>query len=167
MSRATFWSRYNFQPTDRTSGTHGDSVLTLQPGETLLRTVVSFDFWIDSTTTEWLDAGVFCAWALDFNTSATSFARNPTNDWSGISQRWYYIDQMIFEVVNAQVIGGSTSYVARNNARSRYTNIENQWRNDTGAAQYLWWLADAPPPIYGNSVVAASVGISGLIMVAP
>lgn len=167
MARATFWSRFTTALSYGTAGTSADLMLTLQPGETLLRTVVTLDVTIDSTTTEYVDIGQPAGWAVDFGTSNVSATRYPLVDFSGISTRWLYIDQLICDVVNQQVVAGSVSYIARTMGKNRYTNIETQWRNDTAAAQYLWLTTQFGSPVYSNASLFGSASVQGLIMVAP
>lgn len=165
--RPTFWSRFLSVMSFGTAGVSADLVLTLQPGETLLRTIVTMDYWIDSTTAEYIDAGVDCAWGLDFGTSNVSAPRTPVTDFSSITQRWVYLDQLIFDVTNAQVVAGSTSYIARCDQRNRYTDIRTQFANSLAVAQYLWFTTQVPSAIYSNSVQVGSFSVQGLIMEAP
>jgi len=165
--RPTFWSRYLSVMSFGAAGVSADLVMTLNPGQTLLRTIVTMDYWLDSTTAEFLDAGVDCAWAVDFGTSNISATRTPVTDFSDITTRWLYIDQLIFDVVNAQDVAGSVSYIARCDARNRYTDVKTQWLNDTAANQYLWFTTQVPSAIYSNATLVGSMSVSGLIMEAP
>lgn len=165
--RPTFWSRYLSVMTFGTAGVSADLVLTLQPGETLLRTIVTMDYWFDSTTTEYLDAGADCAWGLDFGTSNVSAPRTPVTDFSSITSRWVYLDQLIFDVTNAQVVAGSTSYIARCDHRNRYTDIRTQFANSLAVAQYCWLTTQVPSIIYSNASLYGSFSVQGLVMVAP
>jgi len=167
MARATFWSRFITQLSFGTAGVSADLMLTLQPGETLLRTIVTLDYTIDSTTAEYIDIGQTMAWGLDFGTSNVSAPRTPLTDFSSIAERWVYIDQLICEVVNQQNIAGSVSYIARNEPRNRYTNIQTQFRNDLAVAQYCWLTTQVPSAVYSNASLFASASVQGLVMVAP
>lgn len=167
MARTVRWSRDIRALSFGTTGTSADLVFTLQPGDTLLRAIVTLDFWIDSTTTEYVDGGVACAWGLDLGTSNVSATRYPLVDFQSTSPRWVYIDQLIFDVVNQQVVAGSVSYIARNSERTRYTDTDAQHKNTLTVAQYGWLTTQVPSQVYSNASLFATASTQALIMNAP
>ena len=164
MARTVRWSRDIRSLSIGTAGTSADLVFTLQPGDTLLRAIVTMDYWIDSTTTEYVDGGIATAWALDLGASNVSATRYPLVDFADISSRWVYIDQMIFDVVNQQVVAGSVSYIARNSERNRYTDTDAQFKNNTTGPLYGWLTTQVPTQVYSNASLFASASTQALIM---
>lgn len=164
MARTRRWSRDIRALSIGSAGTSADLVFTLQPGDTLQRAIVSLDYWIDSTTVEYLDAGATLAWGLDLGTSNVSATRYPLADFMDTTTRWVYIDQMILDVVNAQNVAGTISYIARSSERNRYTDTDAQFRNDLTVPLYGWLTTQVPSGIYSNASLFGSAATSALIL---
>lgn len=165
MPRTKFWSRYIYTPTfSAPNNATFDLVMTLQPGETLLRTIISQDTWLESTTTVAVDAGLRSAWGFIFGPSSSAVPLLPLTSFSADVPRWVYVDQIIFDIAQISVVAGSSSYIARNSERNRYTDTHAQLRNDTGAALYGWLCQEFDPAITANAAVISTAAVSGLIL---
>src|SRR5690242_21842039 len=91
------------------TGASADLMMTLHPGETIRRVILGLDYTIGDTTNEYTDLGEFCALGLQLGSSAVSAPHEPLTDWASTADRWYYLDQLIFEVVNAQNVAAPSA----------------------------------------------------------
>lgn len=165
MVRAKFWSRYIYTPTfSAPNNATFDLVMTLQPGETLLRTIITQDTWLQSSTTVAMDAGERSAWGFIFGPSNTSVPLLPLTSFSAVTPRWIYVDQIIFDIAQISVVAGSASYIARNSERNRYTDTQAKLFNDTGGPLYGWLCQEFDPAIPANATVISTAAVSGLIL---
>lgn len=169
MARTKFWSRYLYQPTLRGGTSYGtwDLVATLQPGETLLRSIISQDTWLESNTTVAVDAGLTSAWGFIPGDSSTQPPYLPRDSFGQDAIRWLYIDQLIFDIAQISVVAGSSSYIARNSERNRYTDSHIQYTVSGTTPKYLWLCQQFDPAILANASVISSAAVSCLILGPP
>lgn len=159
------WRRFHTAMTFGATGVSADLMLTLHPGECLERLILDFDYGIFDTTNEYTDLGTFCASGVTFGTSAVSSPATPIIDWASTSPRWYRLDQMIFEVVNAQVVAGTTSYIARNNEHSRHVDTRQKLTNRLSVDQFMWFTTAVPSQVYTTGSLFGSASAQCLILV--
>lgn len=159
------WRRFNTTLTIGGTGASGDLMMTLHPGETIRRVILGLDYTFGDTTNEYTDIGEFSAIGLMLDSSAVSAPAEPITDWASVAERWYYLEEMIFEVVNAQVVAGVVSYIARNNATTRHIDTRNSQRNSTGADLHLWLTTQIPSAIYTTGTPFACASTQVLVQV--
>lgn len=159
------WRRFETALTIGATGASADLMMTLHPGETIRRVILGLDYGIFDSTNEYTDLGTFCALGLQLGSSAISAPHEPVTDWASTADRWYYLEQMIFEVVNAQVVAGVTSYIARNNATTRAIDTRNNQKNSTAADEHLWLTTQVPSQVYTTGSLFGSGSTQVLVEV--
>src|SRR5690348_15371023 len=137
------WRRFDTALTIGATGASADLMMTLHAGETIRRVISGLDYIIFDTTNEYTDLGTFCAFGLQLGSSAISAPHEPVTDWASTADRWYYLEQMIFEVVNAQVVAGVVSYIARNGPTTKAIDTRNNQKNSTAGDLHLWQIGRA------------------------
>lgn len=168
MARAKFWSRYCYNPTwNAANNAFFDLVGTLQPGETLLRSVISKDTWLNSTTVPFVDGGARAAWGLIAGDSNTSPPFLPLDSFGQVSIPWLYIDQTILDVVQESVVAGSVSYFARSSELNRYTDSSRQYAVPGATPKYLWLCEQFVSGVGSNATLYAANAASFLILGPP
>jgi len=159
------WRRFNTTLTIGGTGASADLMMTLHPGETIRRVILGLDYTIGDTTNEYTDLGEFCALGLQLGSSAVSAPHEPLTDWASTADRWYYLDQLIFEVVNAQNVAGTISYIARNDALSRKIDTRQAERNSTAADLHLWFTTQVPSTVYTTGALFGCASTQVLVQV--
>lgn len=166
--RAKFWSRYLYNPTwNAANNCFFDLVGTLQPGETLIRSIISRDTWLHSTTIPFLDGGATAAWGLIAGDSLTQPPFLPRDNFSQDEIPWLYIDQSILDVVQESDIAGSVSYFARSSALNRYTDTNRQLAVTGTTPKYLWLCEQFASGVGSNGTLYGANAASFLIMGPP
>lgn len=164
-SRPTFWSRYIQSGPQQTTASFIETVATIAPGQTLLRTIVCLDLYIDSASTLWpqLDAGA--AWGLMPLKEGETNILLPYDGASSIDPRWIFWDQVTWITEEASDVAGTIAYLARIDPHNRYTDTRSQYRNNiTGYNQPLqlgfqWKLSPFP----ANTAIDMSFSVQCLI----
>ena len=168
MARTKFWSRYIYTPTwNAANHATFDLVGTLQPGETLLRSIISQDTWLQSSTNAFYDAGAKAAWGLIPGDQSNQPPYLPLDSFGQDAIPWLYTDQIIFNQQNFSDIAGSISYIARNWEHGRYTDTSRQYRVPGTTPKYLWLCQQFDPVYASQGVVISSAAASFLIMGPP
>src|SRR5690242_11393408 len=139
--------------------------LSLHPGRSIPRVIRGLDYTTADATTESPDLGEFCALGLQLGSSAVSAPHEPLTDWASTADRWYYLDQLIFEVVNAQNVAGTISYIARNDALSRKIDTRQAERNSTAADLHLWFTTQVPSTVYTTGALFGCASTQVLVQV--
>lgn len=108
---------------------------------TVLRTIVTFDWWMNSTTAEFVEIGEPIAYGVSLGSSSTAPDYHPYTDFAatGSPNGWLYLDQMGTVEQFAEDVAGTIQYVVKNDTTSRHIDTRTQRKNDTGAARYLWF----------------------------
>lgn len=136
----------------------------LPAGDTLLRSVIGIDAFLSSTTDQFGDAGFPHAWGMYATPTPGGDVRHPIANASATSPRWIFWDQLHWDVLVAQTIAGSTSYIARNSAESKRNDTRIQLLNDTASDWYIYLGVEANPSTLGSPVMQCAVSLSALIL---
>lgn len=119
-------------------------IAALFPNQSVRRIILGMNQAIGSTQTTFLDQGVRFAFGVSVGTSPTAPPGYPLDNANTAGLRWLYWDQVQYDPINAQVIAGQTSYLARNTERSQYVDIANPRHRNVGTTnEYLWWSFQA------------------------
>ena len=142
---------------NRISGTSAASpfflshnIAAVADGQTVRRSIVTFDWWLDSTTTLFVDAPLTVNYGISISTSNTAMLTTPWTDASTTGERWVYWDQLETRPIYTYDLSGTVYYLAKNGDGSRYLDTRIQYKNSTGAARYLWFGVEPDPGNVAN-----------------
>lgn len=114
-------------------------------GTTVVRTVVTFDWWVDSNTTEFIDVGRTVCYGVSYwSNSGTPFIF-PWTDYASTSPRWLYWDQLELRPLEIYDVAGTVYYLSKNGHGSRTLDTHTQWKNTSASLQYLWFSIEPDP----------------------
>lgn len=121
-------------------------------GSTILRTIITFDWWMNSTTAEFVEIGLAIPYGFGLGTSNTAPDNHPFTDWAatGTPNVWMYLDQMGTVEQFAQDVAGTIQYVVKNDTTSRHIDTRTQRKNTTAADLYLWFGIQPDPAGVGG-----------------
>lgn len=164
MALNKFWSRYlsviTYNPT---GGTSADLVATIQPNQTILRSVITLDHELQSSTAPFADAQQDNAWGLIPGPSSSFPPYFPVEHFGEIATRWLWIDQLQYRTDAVDLDSTTKFWRAMNTAHSQYTDCHTQYTNNTGVPQYVWLVTQVAAAIKANCSVYGSFGVSLLI----
>lgn len=136
----------------------------IPPGDTLMRSVIGIDAFIQSSSEQFGDAGFTHAWGMYATPTPGGDVRHPIANADATSPRWIWWDQLHWDVLVAETIAGSTSYIARNSAESKRTDTRTQLLNDTTSNWYVYLGVEANPSTLGSPTMQCAVSLAALIL---
>ena len=135
----------------------------LPNGQTLQRSVIGIDAFINTTTAQFVDAGFPHAWGMYLTPTPGGDDRRPLRDANAASPRWIYWDQLHWDVLVAETIAGSTSYIARNSAESKRTDTRTNYLNDTGGDLHIYIGVEANSGMGSGITMQVALSLSALV----
>lgn len=121
----------------------------IDAGATVRRTIVTFDWWVDSNTTEFIDVGATVNLGVSWSTSAVAPTITPFTDPSSLSPRWLWWDQLETRPIEIFDVAGTIYYLAKNGNGSRTIDTRTQYKNATALGQHLWFSIEPNPAAVG------------------
>lgn len=141
----------------RTSGTAAAApfqtnvdALGLAPGDTVRRVVVTFDWWVDSNTTEFIDVGRTVNYGVSVGNSVLAPTYTPWTDFNTAGARWLWWDQLELRPIEIFDVAGTVYYLSKNGNGSRYIDTRVQHKNTSGAAEDIWFSVEPDPGNLAN-----------------
>lgn len=119
----------------------------LPAGSTIRRSIITFEWWMNSTTAEFAEIGLSIPYGLSIGTSSTAPDYKPFDQWSatGPADKNYYLDQMGTVEQFAQDVAGTIQYVVKNDTTSRHIDTRAQRKNYSASAEYVWFGIQPDP----------------------
>lgn len=121
------------------------AALGLSAGQTVRRTIVTFDWWVDSNTTEFIEVGRTVNFGVSIGTSPTAPTYTPWTDYNTTGARWLWWDQLELRPIEIYDVAGTVYYLAKNGNGSRYIDTRVQHKNTSGASEDVWFSIEPDP----------------------
>lgn len=140
------WARQVVSGTTAASPFQTNVMMAIIPNNaSVLRTIVTFDWWVDSNTTEFIDVGADISYGVSWGTSSTAPDYHPHTDAgaTGNPTPWLYWDQMGVVPIEIFDVSGTVYYLSKNTDGSRHIDTRAQRKNSSGASRYLWFGVQA------------------------
>jgi hypothetical protein len=128
------------------------NLATLPAGSTIRRSIVTFDWWTNSTTAEFVEVGLCIAYGLSIGTSSATPDYKPFTDWAATGPKCpnYYLDQMGTIEQFAYDVAGTIQYIVKNDTTSRHIDTRAQRKNTSASAEYVWFGIQPDPAGVGS-----------------
>lgn len=136
----------------------------LPPGDTLIRSTISIDAFLQSSSEQFGDAGFTHAWGMYLTTTPGGDVMHPIANADATSPGWIWWDQLHWDVLVAETIAGTTSYIARNSAESKRVESHTMRLNDSTSTQYIYLGVEANPSTLGSPTMQCAVSLAALIL---
>lgn len=123
---------------------------TIAVGETVVRSIVTFDYWVDSNTTEFIDVQHQINYGISYAPSSTAPLIFPWSSYASTSPRWIYWDQLETRPIEIFDVAGTIYYLVKNGEGSRYIDTRTQWKNTNPTAEHLWFSIEPDPTSFAG-----------------
>ena len=151
--RPTRWDRRVTSGPQQTSPSWQNEVCVLAPGETLLRTIVCIDLYLDTTSTLFPQLDEASAHGLFAEAPGSGVYITPITDVASTNPRWIYWDQVRWTTEAYNAVAGSTTYVGRLTDDSGRFDTRSQFRNnDATHDTHLYWTFETAIPLVSEAV---------------
>jgi hypothetical protein len=145
------WARHRVSGNATASPFRTDvNMATVPIGSTVRRSIVTFDWWVDSNTTEFIDVQATVNYGISYWSSSITPTITPWTDYASTSPRWLYWDQLELRPIEIYDVAGTIYYLSKNGNGSRYIDTRTQWKNDGGSTEYLWFSVEPDPAAVTN-----------------
>lgn len=133
----------------------------LPAGCTIRRTIITFDWWVNSTTQLFVDVGADIAYGVSLGTSSSAPSNHPHTDAgaTGTPNVWLYWDSLGCWAEEVSDVAGTIVYIAKNTDANRHIDTRAQRKNTTSGDLYVWFGIQANGAFTGDwSGTSWSVG---------
>lgn len=147
------WARQIFEGSASASPFETNVMCAILPaGSTIMRSIVTFDWWMNSTTAEFAEVGLSIPYGLSIGTSATAPDYKPFSQWSatGPADKNFYLDQIGTVEQFEQDVAGTIQTIVKNDTSSRHIDTRTHRQNTTASAQYVWFGIQPDPAGVGS-----------------
>ena len=158
-----YWERAAVSSSGSTALWQQTQLGILPNGQTLQRAIVGMDAFVSSTSEQFGDAGFVHAWGMYLTPTPGGDDRRPIRDANASSPRWYFWDQLHWDVLVAETIAGSTSYIIRNSEESKRTDTRTNYLNDTGGDLHIYVGVECNASTLGSPTMQIALSLAGLV----
>lgn len=122
-------------------------VAILPPGATVRRSIITFDWWMNSTTAEFAEVGLSIPYGLSLGGTATTPMWLPFRDFAatGPAAPFLYLDQIGTVEQFEQDVAGTIQTIVKNDTSSRHIDTRTQRKNTSASQEFLWFGIQPDP----------------------